>query len=83
MSSSQPAIALPEALSTDLCSDLFIMLHEAGQRDSPCAALSVISGILEELKNDYPEISPLASEWRRLAQAMRNERSVVPVLRGD
>lgn len=82
MSSPQSAITSPEEHS-GLCSDLCIMLYEAGQRDTPDAALSVISGVLEDLTKDYPEISPLASEWRRLTQAIPTEQSIVPVTKRD
>nr|AEA95339.1 hypothetical protein pSD853_174_73 [Salmonella enterica subsp. enterica serovar Dublin]AFV41017.1 hypothetical protein [Aeromonas hydrophila]ALG87485.1 hypothetical protein [uncultured bacterium]AXN75833.1 hypothetical protein [Vibrio alginolyticus]QHW10114.1 hypothetical protein [Enterobacteriaceae bacterium]QKY86720.1 hypothetical protein [Escherichia coli] len=43
------------------------MLQEAGSRGNSSEAAYVISGVLENLSRDYPEVKGLAQSWTELA----------------
>ncbi|EFP0183665.1 hypothetical protein HLX14_004143 [Escherichia coli] len=47
---------------------LTIMLQEASLRESPQEAAYVISGVLNNLSRDHPEMSSLAQNWVDLAK---------------
>ncbi|WP_036845147.1 hypothetical protein [Photorhabdus khanii] len=51
----------------ELFDALLIMLQEAGSRGNTHEAAYVISGVLENLSRDYPEIKVLAQNWTELA----------------
>ncbi|EQB98253.1 hypothetical protein [Photorhabdus temperata] len=51
----------------ELFDALSIMLQEAGSRGNTHEAAYVISGVLENLSRDYPEIKVLAQNWTELA----------------
>ncbi|WP_119828705.1 hypothetical protein [Vibrio cholerae] len=51
----------------ELFDALSIMLQEAGSRGNTHEAAYVISGVLENLSRDYPEIKVLAHNWTELA----------------
>jgi len=51
----------------ELFDALSIMLQEAGSRGNTLEATYVISGVLENLSRDYPEIKVLAQNWAELA----------------
>ncbi|EGR0592489.1 hypothetical protein [Shewanella baltica] len=51
----------------ELFDALSIMLQEAGSRGNTLEATYVISGVLENLSRDYPEIKVLAQNWTELA----------------
>lgn len=53
----------------ELYEALFIMLEEAGSRGTPRDALCVVSGILENLAEEFDEIEPLVRPWRTLLEA--------------
>lgn len=59
--------------STDICRKaeiydaLSIMLQEAGSRGNTHEAAYVVSGVLENLTQDYPELKGLAQQWTSLA----------------
>ncbi|NVK74607.1 MAG: hypothetical protein HWE24_14095 [Oceanospirillaceae bacterium] len=52
---------------TELFDALSIMLQVAGSRGNTHEAAYVISGVLENLSRDYPEIKVLAQNWAGLA----------------
>ncbi|EAB9607385.1 TPA: hypothetical protein ACGWNK_004347 [Salmonella enterica] len=51
----------------ELFDALSIMLMEASSRINSREAAYVISGILENLSRDYPEVKDLAQSWAELA----------------
>lgn len=51
----------------ELFDALSIMLQEAGSRGNSREAAHVISGVLENLSRDYPEVKGLAQSWAELA----------------
>ncbi|NRN29282.1 hypothetical protein [Photorhabdus heterorhabditis] len=51
----------------ELFDALSIMLQEAGSRGNSRETAYVISGVLENLSRDYPEVKSLAQNWAELA----------------
>lgn len=51
----------------ELFDALSIMLQEAGSRGNSSEAAYVISGVLNNLSRDYPEVKVMAQSWAELA----------------
>ena len=65
---SSETINRPESSrKSELYDALSIMLQEAGSRGNSREAAYVISGVLENLSRDYPEVKGLAHSWAELA----------------
>lgn len=65
---SSETINRPESSRKAELYDAFsIMLQEAGSRGNSLEAAHVISGVLENLSRDYPELKYLAQSWTELA----------------
>lgn len=65
---SSETINRPESSrKAELYDALSIMLQEAGSRGNSLEAAHVISGVLENLSRDYPELKCLAQSWIELA----------------
>lgn len=62
----------------ELYEALHIMLEEAGSRGSPRDAMCVITGILENLAQDYDEIRPLIHPWKTLMEAEISRQRLLP-----
>ncbi|CBJ90445.1 hypothetical protein XNC1_2386 [Xenorhabdus nematophila ATCC 19061] len=67
MQSSEIINHIEPGRKAELFDALSIMLQEAGSRGNTHEAAYVISGVLENLSRDYPEIKVLAQNWTELA----------------